>query len=66
LLVKILDHVSSRPDSIAFHFIIVCGSFSYGFKERGKEGRREGGRENIREVGQCPGGLHSDGEGGRA
>ena len=45
---KILDHVSSRPDSIALDLIIVSGRFSDGFKERGKKGRGEGERENVR------------------
>ena len=66
MLTKILDHVSSRPDSIALDLVIVCGCLSYGLKESGKERRGERGRENICEVGECPGGLHSDGEGGGA
>ena len=63
---EVSEHIASCPDSVALHFVIVTGGLDNGLMEGNKQGRRErrGRRENIREVGQRPRGLYSDGQGG--
>ena len=66
LFLEIFEHITSSPDGVALHLVIVGRSLDDGLMEGDEESGGEGGGKGVREVGQSPGSLHSDGEVGGA